>query len=526
MKLFTINSHLSEIFLSFAILVQLLFISVIIRKKEFNSPILTKEIQIQSLLVLIFVFFIYMIFYFAESFIILDKGMLLSKIVVIFFSIILFFLVEEALQIQRINFAEFYSMILLALLSLLIMLDVDDLLLFYLTMETQTLCFYVLASINRGNIFSIEAGLKYFISGAFMSAVFLLGVSLIYGCFGTINLTDLRVLLSIPFFYENFLSIDNMLISNTLVNGEDFLLVYLGLFGILLVIATLLFKLAAFPFHFWMPDVYEGSPLASTVVFTILPKFSLVYFLLKFLVSIDTFADFFSFIFLIFGLLSTLIGTLYALMQVRIKRMILYSSIAQIGFIVSGLAVQTNNGFSSILFFVIIYIVTSIIFWGFLVMIYKSQSNYNIVNNIKYLMPLELSEFSEILSSNKMWFFSFSVMFFSIAGIPPFAGFISKFFILDSLVSNLFISLAAGLLIISAISVFYYIRILKISFFEGLKNNDYVYDLKVNLRQFLDYSYSLSIFILFLVLLLILIFVSPNFLYLTCQNIILTSFVL
>jgi len=264
-------------------------------------------------------------------------------------------------------------------------------------METQTLCFYVLASINRGNIFSIEAGLKYFISGAFMSAVFLLGVSLIYGCFGTINLTDLRVLLSIPFFFENFLNVDILLISNNFLNSEDFLLVYLGLFGILLIISTILFKIAAFPFHFWMPDVYEGSPLASTIVFTILPKFSLIYFLLKFLVSIDTFADFFSFIFVLFGLLSTIIGTLYALIQVRIKRMILYSSIAQVGFIVSGLAVQTNNGFSSVLFFVIIYLVTSLIFWGFLVIIYKSQLNYNIVNDINFLTPLEISEFSDIL---------------------------------------------------------------------------------------------------------------------------------
>jgi len=310
---------------------------------------------------------------------------------------------------------------------------------------------------------------------------------------------------------------------NVFLNNEDFVLVYLGLFGVLLIIATILFKIAAFPFHFWMPDVYEGSPLASTVVFTILPKFSLIYFLLKFLVSIDTFADTFSFIFLIFGLLSSIIGTLYALIQVRIKRMILYSSIAQIGFIVSGLAIQTNNGFSSVLFFVIIYLITSIIFWSFLVIIYKSQLNYNIVNTINFLTPLEISSFSDILYSNKIFLLAFSVMFFSIAGIPPFAGFISKFYILDSLVSDMLISWATLLLIISAISVYYYIRILKVSFFEKFEINNGT-DLQLNLIQSCS-DFFLKIFCVFFPsIMLILIFLNPNLLYLVCQNIVLNAY--
>jgi len=159
--------------------------------------------------------------------------------------------------------------------------------------------------------------------------------------------------------------------------------------------------------------------------------------------------------------------------------------------------------------------------------LYKAQLNSNGINNVQFLTPFEISEFSDILYSNKILFFAFSTMFFSIAGIPPFAGFIGKFFILDSLVSNLYIVLAAFLLIVSAVSVFYYIRILKVSFFESFKNNtDYVYNLKANLRQFVDFSSILAAFVMFLVLLLILLFLNPNFLFLNCQNIILKSFLI
>eukprot|EP01040_Poterioochromonas_malhamensis_P010583 gene10583-11520_t len=171
-------------------------------------------------------------------------------------------------------------------------------------MEAQTLCFYVLASANRTSIFSVEAALKYFIAGSFFSASFLAGTALLYGCLGTINLEEIYALLSFG-------------LGNYSIQIES--LVFLA---IVLITSTLLFKIASAPFHFWMPDVYEGAPISSTMVFSILPKFPLIFFLIKWLNSLAELQYYIKDSLVFFGVISTLIGTLYALKQLKVKRMV------------------------------------------------------------------------------------------------------------------------------------------------------------------------------------------------------------
>ena len=189
-----------------------------------------------------------------------DLGGRLLKMILIFFSTFTLFFIGRSFCLQNINFFEYFSVFLLSLLALLLLIDASDILSAYLIIEMQALCFYVLASFKRDSSFSTEAGLKYFISGSFISGVFLLGAALIYGCLGTLNFNILNWLLT----FNSFSDFESLKI--------------LTLIGILLVTFTLLFKVAAAPFHFWSPDVYEGSPLSSTIIFSVIPKISLFLF--------------------------------------------------------------------------------------------------------------------------------------------------------------------------------------------------------------------------------------------------------
>jgi NADH-quinone oxidoreductase subunit N len=239
-------------------------------------------------------------------------------------------------------------------LALFLLINASDILSAYLIIEMQALCFYVLASFKRDSSFSTEAGLKYFISGSFISGVFLLGAALLYGCLGTLNFNILNWLLA----FDSFSEFDSLKV--------------LILIGVLLVTFTLFFKIAAAPFHFWSPDVYEGSPLASTIIFSVIPKLSLFVFFIRWVLAISTVFLDINFLFIIIGILSVFFGTFFAIRQKRVKRLIIYSSIAQVGFLVAPFFTLSVDGFSYLIFFLFIYLITSLLVWGNLVSFYTS----------------------------------------------------------------------------------------------------------------------------------------------------------
>jgi len=371
----------------------------------------------------------------------------------------------------------------------------------YLLIEMQALCFYVLASFKRNSAFSIDAGLKYFISGAFISGIFLCGCSIIYGSLGTLNLNSINLLLSFP--------IENLVLSN-FIN-----------IGVILITISLLFKVSAVPFHFWSPDVYEGAPISSTLIFSILPKLSFFTFFIKWLLVSSANNEFTNVFLLIIGLLSTLIGAFFAIHQKRIKRLVIFSSIAQTGFIIT--ALYNLNSFSviSIYFFIIIYLITSIVIWSKIILLY--DFNYKITSFfLRVAKPLFISNLSNLYKVNPLWSILFIITMFSVAGIPPLSGFLAKFFIILSLIENNQILGGLLLIIISSISVFYYLRVLKIIFFESSQNNKNFKEFQVIFVS--SETHLNSLIITSGVLTLFYLFINPALLLLLCHNITLGCF--
>lgn len=500
MDLIIFKSFIPEIFLSLSILFQLIFNARIINNWKFNFPIIDRETVTQTIFILVCVLFLLVnvkIEGFFSNFLFLnDKSAILCKSLVVVISLAISGILLQSFTLQKLNFFEYFNLFLLSIFSLLLLISSSDLISLYLLIEMQALCFYVLATFKKNSAFSTEAGLKYFILGSFISGFFLFGASLIYGCLGTLNLNNLNLLLAFPF---------------STFNDE---LRYIVLIGIIFVTATLLFKIACAPFHFWAPDVYEGSPLSSTVIFSIVPKLSIFYFFTKWISSISLLFFDMQNILIIFAVLSTFIGTFFALSQKRLKRLIIYSSIAQIGFLVIGLSLNTVGSFISVYFFLLIYILTSILIWGHFTMFYYFQSQitsfYSTMAN-----SLFISNLSNFYKSNSLWAFSFIIIMFSIAGIPPLTGFLAKIMILFDLIDAQFIMPAIVLIILSSISVFYYIRVVKIMFFEPRK-------IEKNKEKFqiIFFNISLdSIYLLFTVCLfcLMILFFYPNMLFLVCQ---------
>ena len=511
MDIITLKSFIPEIFFSFSIIFQLIYNVRIVNNLEHNFPIISKEVFFQTLFILFCMIYLYndlKIEGFVSNFLVIsDQGTRISKMIIMLISAFALIIIHESFKFQKINFFEFYTILFLSILSLLIMISSCDLLLFYLTMEMQALCFYILASLNRNSSFSVEAGLKYFVSGSFISGFYLLGCSLIYGCLGTINLNNINLLTA--FELQNY--------SNELN--------YLVLIGIILITSTLLFKLACAPFHFWSPDVYDGAPLSSTLVFSVLPKFAIFFFFIKWINSLNGLFENISDVLLVFGILSAFVGTFFALSQNRLKRLVIYSSIAQTGFLVAGLSTNSLDSFTAVYFFLIIYLVTSILIWGHFTVFYKFYSKVSTFYS-KDFGPLYLSSLSSFFKNNSIWAFSFVFIFFSISGIPPLTGFLSKMLIIYELVAANKLIGAILLILISSVSVYYYIRMIKVVYFEP-KTIEIINDKTSNAFKIIFTNEELDgiylMFALFLFLLAVL-FYFPTLLLTVCQYIAIHSF--
>jgi NADH-quinone oxidoreductase subunit N len=293
------------------------------------------------------------------------------------------------------------------------------------------------------------------------------------------------------------------------------------LLGTLLIFVTLFFKIAAAPFHFWSPDIYEGSPIGSTIIFSILPKIAIFNFFIKCNCFLSQLFYEFQFLFLVVGLISITLGTFLTLRQKRIKRLFIYSSIAQVGFLVAALSACTLDGLVSVYFFLFIYILTSILVWNFITQFYTSQQNVNNQTD-GTLNPIFVSSFSNYFMINKISSFSFLATLFSIAGIPPFCGFLAKILVLLSLIEASSFLTSFTIVIISSVSAFYYIRVVKAFFFET-KNvkikNKTIQTLFANI--FFD---SQALIVSFCIMLLFFFFFFPGILILLSHYIILNSF--
>jgi len=365
------------------------------------------------------------------------------KLLVLLGSGVCFLMSISYFQNEKINAYEYAILMLLATCSMLLMISSYDLISLYLTIELQSLCFYVLAASKRQSEFSTEAGLKYFLLGAFSSGILLFGSSIIYGFTGSTNFGHLAQLFTgASSDYITFGANHGMLI------------------GVLFVAVGFLFKLSAAPFHMWAPDVYEGAPTAITALFSIVPKIAfLAGFLRLFVITLHDFLPQWQPIIILCSLLSMLVGAFAALSQNKIKRVLAFSAVGHIGYILMGTCCGTIEGIQAVCIYLVIYILMTICIFACILSLRSNESTSG--GSIKYIQDLSI-----LAHTNPVLAITLAVCLFSMAGVPPLAGFCSKFFLFFAALSSSLYVLAFVGIATSCISCFYYIRLIKIMYFE------------------------------------------------------------
>jgi proton-translocating NADH-quinone oxidoreductase chain N len=339
---------------------------------------------------------------------------------------------------ERINAFESIILLLLAVTGILLLISSFNLVSIYLAIELQSFCLYILAALNRTSEFSTEAGLKYFVLGAFSSGLLLFGLSLIYGFTGILNLGDLFQFLSVSPY--------NVYVINGINLASLFILV------------GLLFKLSAVPFHLWAPDIYEGAPTTTTAFFASVPKIGILALLTRF-AYLGFYDIFFSWqeLFVISAICSILLGTFGALMQLKLKRLLAYSAIGHMGFMLIGFSCGCFEGIHATFVYIVLYMMMAIVSFTFLLGIYQKKK----LTRLHYLKDLTI-----LTNSNPLIALSIAFVFFSMAGIPPLAGFFSKMFLFIVAIQSSMYTIAIIVVLTSVISCFYYIRVIKLVFFD------------------------------------------------------------
>ncbi|MGB7371653.1 NADH-quinone oxidoreductase subunit NuoN [Erythrobacter sp.] len=339
---------------------------------------------------------------------------------------------SEAAGSERGMRAEYPVLMLFAVVGMSIMVSASDLITLYLGLELNSLAAYVLASILRNDTRSAEAGLKYFVLGALASGILLYGMSLLYGFTGTTDFAGLRLALS-----------------GELSTGQ--------LFGLIFVLAGLAFKISAVPFHMWTPDVYEGAPTPVSTFFSTAPKVAAVALTAR--VVFEVFgaqAAAWQQIVMFTALASIVFGALGAIGQENLKRLLAYSSINNIGFILLGLAVANATGASAMLVYLFIYVAMSL--GSFVALLMLRGENGNLFETFADIRGLAVTR------PGIAW--SLLFLMFSLAGIPPLLGFYSKFVVFQATVEAGLVAFAAIAIAASVIGAFYYIKFVKVMFFD------------------------------------------------------------
>ncbi len=366
----------------------------------------------------------------------------LLKIFVYLTMIVVFFYSRTYLSDRPdMNKGEYYVLALMATLGMLVMISANNFITVYVGLELLSLSLYALVAMNRDSVQATEAAMKYFVLGALASGLLLYGMSMIYGATGSLEITEIA---------QSFGAAE----------GNRTVLV----FGLVFMVSGLAFKLGLVPFHMWIPDVYHGAPTPVTLLIGSAPKFAAFALIMRLLVSgLLPLAQDWQGMLVIMAVLSMAIGNLAAIAQSNIKRMLAYSAISHMGFmllgivtgVVSGDPRYALNAYSSAMFYVIAYVLMTLGAFGVILLMARAG--------------FEAEELSDYKGLNKRspWFaFIMLMVMFSMAGVPPFIGFFAKFSVLQAVVATGEIWLAVVAVIFSLIGAFYYLRVVKLMYFD------------------------------------------------------------
>ena len=360
---------------------------------------------------------------------------LLTKYIKLFILILAFLVIyisSNYLKKNQIYFFEYPVLLIFSILGMLVMISANDLIILYISIELQSLSLYVLVALRRGSIKGSEAALKYFILGSIASAVILYGCSMVYSVVGATNYEIIK-----QFSDQSF---DNLILS----------------LGLVLIISGVAFKLSAAPFHMWTPDVYEGSPTSVTTVLITLPKLAALIVLVNLLLypfqnQTITWVP----IIIIISILSMAIGSISALKQDNLKRLFAFSTIANIGYVMIGLASVNDEAIKASFLYMFIYTLATLGVFSFIMILRREDRQL-----------VTVSDISGLSRSKPLLALSVAILLLSLAGIPPFGGFFGKLFIFTAAIEagNLYLAIAG--VIFSVISAYYYLKIIKTMYLE------------------------------------------------------------
>ena len=341
-------------------------------------------------------------------------------------------------------------LIMFSCLGMLIMICSNNLMSIYLGIELQSLSLYVLAAIKRDSLYSAESGVKYFVLGALSSGILLYGFSLIYGFTGSTS------------FEEIFLTINSLEKLNLAL-----------IFGLVFALVGLAFKISAVPFHMWTPDVYEGAPTSITAFFAIVPKIAAIVLIFRF--CLEPFGKFYNDwvqIITFLSIASMFLGAIAAISQNNLKRLLAYSSIGHVGYILIALVAANNESIKALSLYIFIYMVMNVAIFAILLSL---KSSKNFIEQIDDLAGLSKSK--PIVS------LCLAILMLSMAGIPPFIGFFGKFYVFIAALNSGLVVLSVLGVLASVISAYYYLRIIKVMYFDDLKENNLNFIFTISLES-------------------------------------------
>lgn len=328
---------------------------------------------------------------------------------------------------------EFFSLVLFATLGMMVMISASHFLTLYIGLELLSLSLYALVALRRDSVVATEAAMKFFVLGALASGFLLYGMSMVYGATGTLHVSQLAQIIQSE------------------ASSREVLVV-----GLVFIVAGIGFKLSAVPFHMWAPDVYQGAPTAVTLFIGSAPKLAAFGFVMRLLVEGmgEMVADWQGML-IILAVMSMAVGNLAGIAQTNIKRMLAYSAISHMGFLLLGFISADSNGYSSALFYVIAYVLMTL--GTFAVIMLLCRNGFEAEN---------INDFKGLSKRNSWYAFITLLLMFSMAGIPPMIGFYAKLAVLQAVVNAGYIWLAVAAVLFSLVGAFYYLRIIKLMYFD------------------------------------------------------------
>ena len=425
--IFNLNILFPEIFLSLSIFI-ILMLGVFI-KKSFNIIFNLTSLIIITTIVIILSNSNNEVKIFLDSFT-RDAFSNYFKILILVSSFFVLNSSKTFIMDNKLDKFEYPIIILLSILGMFFMVSANDLILFYLGLELQSLSLYILASIDRDNLRSTESGIKYFVLSALSSGLLLYGCSLLYGFTGSTNFD----LIADQLYKDN--------------KGAVFAMVF--------ILVGLAFKVSAVPFHMWTPDVYEGAPTSITSYFAVVPKVAGLALLIKFMfIPFSNILLEWQTIIIFLSIASMILGAVAAMVQKNLKRLLAYSSIGHIGYALAGVATGVISGYQSAITYISIYVIMNI---GAFSCLYLLKKDGRYKENI--------SDLSGISKKHPILAISLLIILFSLAGVPPLGGFFAKFYVFASVLEQKMYPLAIIGLLTTVMSAFYYLKIIKTVYFD------------------------------------------------------------